>query len=137
MKKLRDGGGGLDAVAQGGTGAGQRCGEPGAGRRHGRTAEPAASEAEPRLISPLERIELPTGACLGQVFAREWKGTRQRIVVGPEAGASYHIMSRTAGGERLFGDTEKEALRRLMWRMARFSGLEIHTYAVKIGRAHV
>ncbi len=39
-------------------------------------------------------------------------------------------MSRMTGGERLFGDTEKEALRRLMWRMARFSGLEIHTCVV-------
>ena len=93
--------------------------------------------AQPRLLSPLERIEWPTGACLGQVFAREWKGTRQRSVVGPETGASYHIMSRTAGGERLFGDTEKEALRRLMWRMARFAGLEIHTYAVMENHFHI
>ena len=86
--------------------------------------------AQLKRLSPLERIELPTGACLGRVFARGWKGTRQRIVVGPVEGASYHIMSRTAGGERLLGDTEKEALRRLMWRMARFAGVEIHTYAV-------
>ena len=93
--------------------------------------------AQARVISPLERIELPTGACLGQVFALDWKGTRQRIVVGPETGASYHIMSRTAGGERLFGDMEKEALRRLMWRMARFSGLEIHTYAVMENHFHI
>ena len=124
MKKLREGGGGSDGVAHGGTGA-----DP--------AAVEADSVAQPRLLSPLERIELPTGACLGQVFAREWKGTRQRIVVGPEAGASYHIMSRTAGGERLFGDTEKEALRRLMWRMARFSGLEIHTYAVMANHFHI
>ena len=95
------------------------------------------SVVQSRVLSPLERIELPTGACLGQVFAREWNGTRQRIVVGPESGASYHIMSRTAGGERLFGDMEKEALRRLMWRMARFSGLEIHTYAVMDNHFHI
>ena len=90
----------------------------------------ATMEAKPRVLSPLERIELPTGACLGRVFARGWKGRRQRIVVSPEEGASYHIMSRTAGGERLLGDTEKEALRRLMWRLARFAGVEIRTYAV-------
>ena len=146
MKKPRDGGGGLDAVTRSETGEG--CG--GAGRRRAATAadlvaakvDPAAaaeadSVAQQRRLSPLERIELPTGACLGWVFARSWKGTRQRIVVGPAEGASYHIMSRTAGGERLFGDTEKEALRRLMWRMARFSGLEIHTYAVMDNHFHI
>ena len=52
-------------------------------------------------------------------------------------GASYHIMSRTAGGERLFGEMEKEALRRLMWRMARFCGLEIRTYAVMDNHFHI
>jgi hypothetical protein len=90
----------------------------------------ATMEAKPRVLSPLDRIESPTGACLGRVFARGWKGRRQRIVVSAEEGASYHIMSRTAGGERLLGDTEKEALRRLMWRLTRFAGVEIHTYAV-------
>ena len=92
------------------------------------------SAAQPRVLSPLERVELPPGASLDQVFARNWREVRQRIVVGPEAGASYHIMSRTAGGKRLFGAVEKEALRRLMWTMARFSGLEIHTYAVMEGQ---
>ncbi len=43
----------------------------------------ATVKTRPRVLSPLERIELPTGACLGQVFARGWKGRRQRIVVGP------------------------------------------------------
>ena len=57
--------------------------------------------------------------------------------MGPAAGASYHVMSRTAGGERLLGDTEKEALRRLMWRMSRFAGLEIHTYAVMDNHFHI
>ncbi|KAB2642794.1 MAG: hypothetical protein DVB26_01510 [Verrucomicrobia bacterium] len=144
MRKQRDGGGGLDAVNH--SESGKQWG--GAGRRLRKegalaagTADSVAIEADSvtqaRRLSPLERIELPTGACLGQVFARGWKGTRQRIVVGPAAGASYHIMSRTAGGDRLFGDTEKEALRRLMWRMARFSGLEIHTYAVMDNHFHI
>jgi len=95
------------------------------------------SALKQRVLSPLERIELPTGACLGRVFARSWKGGRQRIVLSPAEGASYHIMSRTAGGERLFGDTEKEALRRLMWRLARFAGLEIRTYAVMDNHFHI
>jgi REP element-mobilizing transposase RayT len=90
-----------------------------------------------RTLSPLARIELPTGACLGQVFARGWKGRRRRLVLGAADGASYHIMSRTAGGERLLGDTEKEALRRLMWRLARFAGVEIRTYAMMDNHFHV
>jgi hypothetical protein len=47
------------------------------------------------------------------------------------------VMRRTAGGERLFGDLEKEALGRLMWRLARFSGLEILTYAVMENHFHI
>ena len=94
-------------------------------------------EPKPRVLSPLERIELPTGASLGRVFARGWKGGRQRIVLGAAEGASYHIMSRTAGGERLLGETEKEALRRLMWRLARFAGVEIRSYAIMDNHFHV
>ena len=45
---------------------------------------------KPRVLTPLERIELPTGASLGRVFARGWKGRRQRIVLNPAEGASYH-----------------------------------------------
>ena len=37
----------------------------------------------------------------------------------------------------MFGDLEKEALRRLMWRMARFAGLEIRTYAVMENHFHI
>ena len=108
----------------------------------GETAAAAARvdvgmEPKPRVLSPLERIELPTGASLGRVFARGWKGGRQRIVLSPAEGASYHIMSRTAGGERLLGESEKEALRRLMWRLARFAGVEIRTYAIMDNHFHI
>ncbi|MFT6242586.1 MAG: hypothetical protein ACJAQT_004696, partial [Akkermansiaceae bacterium] len=41
----------------------------------------------------------------------------------PEKGpACFHVMSRTVNGEFLFGPTEKEAFRRMMWRMSQFSG---------------
>ena len=89
MKKPRGGGGGLDAVTHGEAGDGY--GGPGLGC--GAAADPAEAAAEadsvtqPKRLSPLERIELPTGACLGWVFARGWKGTRQRIVVGPPCGS--------------------------------------------------
>ena len=123
-----------------------RGSDGGGPRRHGTATGGTAAAVEgmdatmalkPRVLSPLERIELPTGASLGRVFALGWKGRRQRIVVSPAHGASYHIMSRTAGGERLLGDTEKEALRRLMWRLARFAGVEIHTYAIMDNHFHI
>ena len=36
-------------------------------------------EPKPKVLSPLERIELPTGASLGRVFARGWKGRGMSI----------------------------------------------------------
>ena len=87
-------------------------------------------DPEPSVLSPLERIELPTDVNLGRVFARDRKGRQRRIMLSPAEGATYHVMSRTTSGERLLGETEKEALRRLMWRLARFAGVEIRTYAM-------
>jgi REP element-mobilizing transposase RayT len=52
-------------------------------------------------------------------------------------GQAYHVMSRTAGGEKLFGEVEKEAFRRLMWRLAKFSGVEILTYALMGNHFHI
>ncbi len=46
-------------------------------------------------------------------------------------------MSRTVDWEFLFGPTEKEAFRRMMWRMAQFSGVEIFTYAVMDNHFHI
>lgn len=108
-------------------------------RREGRKQDDAGASAveSPKDLSPLEKIELPTGAMVGRVFSRGWKGQRRRIVVNQEQEASYHIMSRSAGGERLFGDLEKEAFRRLMWRQARFCGVEIRTYAVMDNHFHI
>jgi len=44
--------------------------------------------------------------------------------------ANYHAMSRVVGGERLFGDREKEVLRKMLWQVADFCGVEILTYCV-------
>jgi REP element-mobilizing transposase RayT len=74
-------------------------------------------------------------------LGRKMKRGRRRILgqFGGEnsGGQAYHVMSRTAGGEKLFGDVEKEAFRRLMWRMARFSGVEILTYALMNNHFHI
>ena len=46
-----------------------------------------------------------------------------RVLGADGAGAegqeyAYHVMSRTAGGEFLFGKEEKEGLKKLIWKMA-------------------
>ena len=94
-------------------------------------------------LSPLDRITLPTAPTPGRMerLGRKMKRGRRRILgqFGGEnsGGQAYHVMSRTAGGEKLFGEVEKEAFRRLMWRMARFSGVEILTYALMNNHFHI
>jgi putative transposase len=94
-------------------------------------------------LSPLEKVTLPTAAMPGRMdsLGRSMRRPPRRILgqFGGEnaGGQAYHVMSRTAGGEKLFGDTEKEAFRRLMWRMAKFSGVEVLTYAVMANHFHI
>jgi putative transposase len=49
----------------------------------------------------------------------------------------YHVMSRTCGGEVFFDDTEKEALRRVIWRMAEFTGIKVVTYCIMSNHFHL
>jgi len=51
--------------------------------------------------------------------------------------ACYHAMSRVVGGQRLFGDREKEVLRKMLWQVADFCGVEILTYCVMSNHFHV
>jgi len=44
------------------------------------------------------------------------------------ADASYHCMTRTVNGERLFGDREKEVLRKMIWQVADFCGIRMLTW---------
>ncbi|MGZ0655944.1 transposase [Coraliomargarita sp. W4R53] len=53
------------------------------------------------------------------------------------ATAVYHCMTRTVNGERLLGDSEKEVLRKMLWQVAEFSGVEILTYCVMSNHFHV
>jgi len=54
-----------------------------------------------------------------------------------EGGGVYHCMTRTVNGERLFGEREKEVLRKMLWRVADFSGVEVLTYALMGNHFHV
>jgi hypothetical protein len=49
---------------------------------------------------------------------------------------TYHVMSRTCGGEVFFDDVEKEALRRVLWRLADFSGVRLVTYCIMGNHFH-
>jgi putative transposase len=51
--------------------------------------------------------------------------------------AVYHCISRTVNGERLFGDVAKDILRRQLWQVADYCGVEIVTYAILSNHFHV
>lgn len=51
--------------------------------------------------------------------------------------AIYHCMSRTVNGAALFGQREKEILRKMIRRVADFSGVEILTYCLMNNHFHV
>lgn len=72
-------------------------------------------------------------------YSSEALGVRQnRIKIDPsEAEACYHCVTRTVNGEFLFDESAKEALRRMIWRVADFCGVEIITYAVLSNHFHV
>ncbi|MET3871507.1 hypothetical protein J3R74_001377 [Puniceicoccus vermicola] len=46
-------------------------------------------------------------------------------------------MSRTVNGEALFGDREREVLRKMIWQVADFSGVRVVTYAVMKNHFHI
>ena len=54
---------------------------------------------------------------------------KQRIKITSGAPV-YHCIGRIVGGEMKLGHKEKEFFRRMMWKVAEFSGVEIITYCV-------
>lgn len=63
---------------------------------------------------------------------------RARIKVSADKGdAVYHLISRTVNGEWLLHSTEKEVLRRQMWQVAEFTGVQIITYTVMSNHFHM
>ena len=88
------------------------------------------------LFEEAEKAGLPTRQYPGGF--RRGAGSGRKRILGPEGRANrYHVMSRTAGGEMLFGDVEKEAFCRIMRRLERFAGVEILTYAVMGNHFHL
>lgn len=51
--------------------------------------------------------------------------------------AIYHVMSRTVNGERLLDDPAKEVLRKQLWQIADYCGVQVITYAIMSNHFHV
>ncbi|MCH2156392.1 MAG: transposase [Opitutales bacterium] len=62
---------------------------------------------------------------------------RSRRIYGWGESVVYHCVTRTVNGEMLFGGSEKEMMRRMLRRIAEFSGVEVLTYAVMSNHVHV
>ena len=87
-------------------------------------------------MDPVEKAGLPTASYPGGFRRGKGRG-RRRILGVRQSSNSYHVMSRTAGGERLFGEIEKEAFVRVMRRLERFAGVDVLTYAVMGNHFHL
>jgi len=90
-------------------------------------------------LNPLRKLDCKTGFVGGQAaeIYTSWSGGRHRILGGEDGSFCYHVMSRTCGGMKWFGDEEKEGFRKVMRRMARFSGVQVLTYAVMDNHFHI
>jgi len=85
-------------------------------------------------------MDYPYLGGLSQILVRmKLAGMRERrIKIPPEEGAAiYHCMSRTVNGEQLFHEADREMLRRMIWRLAEFCGLELLTYTILSNHFHV
>ena len=51
--------------------------------------------------------------------------------------AAFHCIGRIVGAERLLDDAGKEALTRMLWKMAAFCGMEVITYCMMSNHFHV
>jgi REP element-mobilizing transposase RayT len=90
-------------------------------------------------LTDLEKADCLTGKMIGGIALKQpgWGSGKRRRFVFDDRPCCYHVMSRTTGGDLLFGDTEKEAFRKLMRRMERFSGVEVLTYVVMGNHFHL
>ena len=61
--------------------------------------------------------------------------TRRTKVSG--GSSAYHCMTRTVNGDRLFKGRENEVLRKMLWQVADFSGVEVLTYCIMSNHFHV
>lgn len=100
------------------------------------STHPQSLPLEEQLVGVNAKTGLFPGA--GGTRSRSWSGGRRRILgKGPLESYCYHVMSRTNGGEVRFDEVEREALRRVIWRMAEFCGIKVVTYCVMGNHFHL
>jgi putative transposase len=99
-------------------------------KRNEMDRESAVSEREPLVGIDAKTSWYPAGGAA-------WR--RRRRILGLKALAAnyYHVMSRTCGAAVFFDAVEKEALKRVIWRVASFCGVEVVTYCVMGNHFHV
>ena len=64
-------------------------------------------------------------------------GRRRRRLLLNESTVIHHAMSRIVGGQMLLGRREKEVLRKMLWQVADFCGVEVLTYSIMTNHFHV
>jgi hypothetical protein len=73
-------------------------------RNTAESSNPPESEAPTPTLTDLQKATLPTGVPPGGICLRD-AGRMHRRLTGEFGNCSqFHVMSRTAGGEMLFGD---------------------------------
>jgi len=108
-------------------------------RNHTMTENTADEIKGPRTLSRLEMAECKTGASIlknGQV-CRMQPPIRRRVLGGPQADYCYHVMTRTVGAERILDAEDLEALRIIIRKMAKFSGVKVMTYCLLENHWHL
>ena len=95
-------------------------------------------------LTELQKLDCKTAPYEMRIYrkARRVSQSHTRILGNTGDGAegqeyAYHVMSRTAGGEFLFEAEEKEGLKRLIWKMAKFCGVKVLTYCVMDNHFHI
>lgn len=58
-------------------------------------------------------------------------------VVATEAESVYHVMTRVVNGERVIDEVGREVLRKQLWQVADYGGVQILTYAILSNHFHV
>lgn len=69
--------------------------------------------------------------------SRPLSRSRRRLLAGEGDSTNYHVTSQTVGGEIVFDEVEKESLKTLIWKLARFCRLRVLTYTVMGNHFHV
>lgn len=95
-------------------------------------------------LSELQKLDCKTAPYQGAIYRKMRRISKSHTRVFGETGEgcegqeyAYHVMSRTTGGDFLFGDEEKEGLKRLIWKMAQFFGVKVLTYCVMDNHFHI